>query len=165
MSTYTVKALPVGEANGPSLFGANKDPRKLNVLNVDCSNAKEIFGSIVKGIDCNLSGTLTEFHVQVVDPANRQWVTKQRISCARSGSFQLCYTYTISASNGVFSITLARTSTGLSVCFGFALMFFIGFLVFIILGMVGHRSLFRQKNGGAREFRQKNKVSGQPPKV
>lgn len=140
-TSYSIKSLPLGESNEDSILGVNNDPRRLNVLNVDCSNAKEIFGSIVKGVDCDLSGTLTEFQIQVADPVTKKWITKQRISCAQRGSFQLCYTYTISASNGIFSVTLARTSVGLSVCFGFAMLFLIGFIVFIILAVGGHRCL------------------------
>lgn len=156
-STYSIKALPIGESNedSPGILGGSEDPRKMNVLNVDCSNAREVFGSIVKGlkgVKCDLSGALTEFQIQVADPVTKKWITKQRISCSERGSFQLCYTYTISASNGIFSVTLARTSVGLSVCFGFAVLFLIGFIVLIILALGGHRCLI-----GSRK-----KVSGQP---
>lgn len=125
-----VKALPLGEAT----LGPRADSRMVNVLNVDCSNAKTVFETLAG--QSSMDGTLSGYEVQVADVRTGQWISKRRDTCVPRGSFQECHEYLIAASNGVFRIQLARTSPAMVGWFSAAMAMLATFLVFIVLAML-----------------------------
>ena len=136
-----IKSLPIGSSPKES-FGAEQkpgsDPRKVNLLNADCQNAKQIFTTLLQGTGQTFPefhGRLTGFEFMIADPESRQWVTKKRYNCANRRSFEETNEFVIAASNGLFRIWLARTSPVCLSSFVVALVTLLLFLVFIFLAV------------------------------